>query len=211
MIEDMPKILGGSLAEHRRRTRTALFAALSELMGERGFDAITLADIAARARIGRTAVYNHFPDKESLLLAFIEHETSAYVAALEASLDEVKDPVEQLRVYVREQLKLERTYHFAPGPDLREVISQEAARHLRAHVGQVETLLRQILTRAVTAGEIPSQPLDAVVPLVHACLSGRRVPREEPARSEFVDATEQFVLRAVGAQAVEPVRAVEVA
>ncbi|MPV38891.1 TetR/AcrR family transcriptional regulator [Georgenia subflava] len=207
----MPKILGGSLAEHRHRTRTALFTALSELMRERGFDAITLADIAARAGIGRTAVYNHFPDKESLLLAFIENETSAYVAALEASLDEVDDPVEQLRVYVREQLELEHTYHFAPGPDLREVISQDAGRHLRRHVGQVETLLRQILTRAVAGGDIPDQPLDAVVPLVHACLSGRRVPPEEPARSAFIDATEQFVLRALGARVVEPVRAVEVA
>ena len=63
----MPKIIGGSLAEHRQQTRLRLFAALSALMADRGFDAITLAEIAQRAGIGRTAVYNHFPDKESLL------------------------------------------------------------------------------------------------------------------------------------------------
>ncbi|HEY5555152.1 MAG TPA: helix-turn-helix domain-containing protein, partial [Cellulomonas sp.] len=67
----MPKIIGGSLHEHREQTRRRLFAALSALMADRGFDVITLADVAAAADIGRTAVYNHFPDKESLLVAFI--------------------------------------------------------------------------------------------------------------------------------------------
>lgn len=207
----MPKILGSSLAEHRERTRSALFAALSRLMRERGFDAISLADIAATAGIGRTAVYNHFPDKESVLLAFIEHETSAYVRALELSLAEVEDPVEQLRVYVRQQLQLERSYHFAPGPDLREVVSHEAAAHLRGHVGMVEDLLRQILARAIATGDIPEQHLDAVVHLVHACLSGRSVPRGEPERGQFIAATELFVLRAVGARTAWSARAAEVA
>jgi AcrR family transcriptional regulator len=200
----VPKIIGSSLAEHRERTRSALFASLSRLMRERGFDAISLADIAADAGIGRTAVYNHFPDKESMLLAFIEHETSAYVDALRRALAEVEDPVEQLRVYVREQLRLERSYHLAPGPDLREVVSHDGAHRLRSHVGQVETVLRDILARAVAVGDVPEQHLDAVVQLVHACLSGRRVPRDEPARSAFIDATETFVLRAVGARVAAP-------
>lgn len=203
----MPKIIGGSLAEHRERTRAALFGALSGLMRERGFDAISLADIAAAAGIGRTAVYNHFPDKESLLLAFIEHETSAYVRSLDESLANVEEPVERLRVYVRQQLSLAPSYHFAPGPDLREVVSHEAVRDLRSHVRQVESLLRQILTEAIDAGDIPDQDLDTVVPLVHACLSGRRGPQEEPGRSAFVDATEEFVLRAVGATLTGPVAA----
>lgn len=205
----MPKIIGGSLAEHRERTRAALFGALSELMTERGFDAISLADIAGRAGVGRTAVYNHFPDKESLLLAFIEHETLSYVRSLEESLAEAAEPVEQLRVYVRQQLDLAPSYHFAPGPDLREVVSHGAARDLRAHVRQVESLLRNILTRAIDAGDIPAQDLDAVVPLVHACLSGRRGPQEEPGRSAFVAATEEFVLRAVGAAVADRAAAAE--
>ena len=74
----MQKIMGSSLAEHRERTRTALFDALSELMTKRSFDKITLSDVAAHAGVGRTAVYNHFADKEDLLLAFMEHETARY-------------------------------------------------------------------------------------------------------------------------------------
>src|SRR6187549_324632 len=116
----MPKIIGGSLHEHREQTRQKLFAALSTLMAEQGFDAITLAEIAQAAGVGRTAVYNHFPDKEALLLGFITHD--------------IDDPVEQLRTYVRQQTQLKRVYHVAPGPELRSVLSRTAQQRVREHV-----------------------------------------------------------------------------
>jgi AcrR family transcriptional regulator len=195
----MPKIIGATLHEHRAQTRLRLFAALSELMAERGFDAISLADIAAAAGIGRTAVYNHFADKESLLLGFIAHETAEYVGALEAALADVEDPVEQLRTYVRQQAQLTRVFHLAPGPDLRTVLSRGTQQRLREHVVGVEAILRRILERGIAAGVLPPQDIATTVPLVHACLSGRGVPDDGPAREQAVLATETFVLRAVGA------------
>ena len=195
----MPKIIGGSLSEHREQTRRKLFAALTSLMNEQGFDAITLADIAAAAGIGRTAVYNHFHDKESLLLAFITYETEQYVATLERSLEGVDDPVEQLRTYVRQQAQLKRVFHLAPGPDLRTVLSRGTQAQLREHVVLVESILRRILAAGITQGAFPEQPVDTTVPLVNACLSSRGLPEDGPARAAAVAATETFVLRAVGA------------
>ncbi|WNB85704.1 TetR/AcrR family transcriptional regulator [Cellulomonas sp. ATA003] len=195
----MPKIIGGSLHEHRERTRQQLFAALAELMAERGFDAITLAEIAAAAGVGRTAVYNHFADKESLLLGFIAHETAQYVATLEEALAGIDDPVEQLRTYVRQQTRLSRVFHLAPGPDLRTVLSRGTQHRLREHVVGVEGVLRRILVAGIDAGVLPPQDIDTTVPLVHACLSGRGVPDDGPARDQAAAATEAFVLRAVGA------------
>ncbi len=194
----MPKIIGATLHEHRTRTRERLFAALSELMAERGFDAISLADIAAAAGIGRTAVYNHVADKESLLLEFIAHETAGYVTTLEAALVGVDDPVEQLRTYVRHQAQLTRVFHLAPGPDLRTVLSRGTQARLREHVVGVEAVLRRILEHGIASGVLPPQDIDTIVPLVHACLSGRGVP-DGPGRDQAVRATEAFVLRAVGA------------
>src|SRR5690606_11952524 len=129
----MPKIIGGSLQEHRAQTRHKLYTALSTLMAERGFDSITLADIAARASVGRTAVYNHSADKDALLLGFIAHETERYVAALSRALDEILDPVEQLRVYVRQNARLRTAFSFAPGPDLRSVVGRGARGKLGDH------------------------------------------------------------------------------
>ena len=138
----MPKIIGGSLHEHREQTRQKLFAALSALMAEQGFDAITLAEIAGAAGVGRTAVYNHFPDKESLLLGFITHETEQYAATLQRSLDDIDDPTEQLQMYVRQQAALTRVYHLAPGPELRSVLSRGTQQRVREHVVVVEQILR---------------------------------------------------------------------
>lgn len=196
----MPKIIGASLHEHREQTRRRLFSALSTLMSERGFDAITLADIAAAAGVGRTAVYNHFPDKESLLLGFITHETEQYAAGLQASLDDIDDPVDQLRAYVRAQASLTRVYHVAPGPELRSVLSRGAQQRVREHVGVVEQILRRILAAGIASGALPEQDLDTTVPLVNACLTGRNLPDGGDEREHAIAQTEAFVLRAVGAR-----------
>ncbi|MFC8734073.1 TetR/AcrR family transcriptional regulator [Luteimicrobium sp. NPDC057192] len=198
----MPKIIGGSLHEHRAQTRQKLFTALSTLMTDRGFDTITLAEIAAAAGVGRTAVYNHFPDKEAMLLGFITHETEQYVHTLERALADVDDPVEKLRTYVRQQARLSRVFHLAPGPDLRTILSKQAQHRLREHVVLVETILRDILDEGVETGELPPQDVEVTVGLVNACLSGRLIPESSPERERCIEATESFVLRAVGAHQV---------
>lgn len=194
----MPKIIGSTLAEHREHVRTRLFSALARLMETTGFDTLTMSDIAAEAGVGRTSVYNHFADKESLLIGYIEHETGQFLIDLRAALEGVTDPDERLRIYIRQQMALTTTYH-APGPDLRSVVSHDTVARLREHVREVERLLREILADGITAGRLPDQDVDAVVPLVHACLTGRARPRDEDSRLRAVSATEEFVLRAVGA------------
>jgi len=200
----MPKIIGASLHEHREQTRLRLFDALSRLMAEQGFDAITLAQIAAEAGVGRTAVYNHFADKESLLLGFITYETEQYAVTLQKALDDVDDPVERLRIYVRQQVELASSHHVTPGPELRTVLSRGTQQRMREHVVVVERILRGILTAGIASGEFPEQDLDVTVPLVNACLSGRGVPEDAAARERALEQTEAFVLRAVGATAPVP-------
>lgn len=47
---------------------TSLGTALDELLATRGFDEITLKDIASAAGIARNTIYNYAPDKVALLL-----------------------------------------------------------------------------------------------------------------------------------------------
>ncbi len=194
----MPKIIGGSLAEHREQTRNKLFTALATLMDDRGFDSITLAQIAQAAKIGRTAVYNHFPDKESLLVGFINHETEQYVASLERELENVDDPVDQLRTYVRAQMRLKRVFHLAPGPDLRTVVSRGTQHQLREHADMVEGILKRIIGTGIERRAFPPQDLSVTVALVNACLSGRTLGHDDASRAVATRATEEFVLRAIG-------------
>jgi AcrR family transcriptional regulator len=50
-----------------RRTREAIRAALMELMTEKDYEAVTVADIITRADIGRSTFYTHFTDKQQVL------------------------------------------------------------------------------------------------------------------------------------------------
>ncbi|MDU0347808.1 TetR/AcrR family transcriptional regulator [Actinomyces sp. MRS3W] len=196
----MPKIMGNSLAEHRERTRRALFDALSDLLAQRPFDKITLSDVAARAGVGRTAVYNHFTDKEDLLLAFMEHETGRYAKELTRILTNVEDPIDRLRIYVRQQALIKRHYHFPSGGPLANSVSRSTAGRLHAHAGYMTAMLTQILSDAMDSGAIPRQDPALVIPLIHACvLGGRPTPTEPRARAAYLDALDVFVLRAVGA------------
>jgi AcrR family transcriptional regulator len=56
-----------------QRTREQLQKALIELMGERGYDAVTIQDIVDRANIGRTTFYLHYNSKDELFVSC--HET----------------------------------------------------------------------------------------------------------------------------------------
>jgi AcrR family transcriptional regulator len=50
----------------RLATRQAILAAATRLFLERGFDDVTVDEIAAAADVGRMTVFNHFPRKEDL-------------------------------------------------------------------------------------------------------------------------------------------------
>ena len=53
----------------KRETRDAIAAAAMQLFLERGFDAVTVADVARAADVSEKTVFNHFPTKEDLVFA----------------------------------------------------------------------------------------------------------------------------------------------
>lgn len=55
-----------------RRTQRALCQAMVELILEKGFDAITVAEIAERADVGRSTFYAHYAEKEDLLAGSVD-------------------------------------------------------------------------------------------------------------------------------------------
>jgi AcrR family transcriptional regulator len=59
-------------AEHAEDTRVAVLNAAEQLFTDPGFDAVTLDDIAARARVTKGAVYHHFDSKPALFRAVVE-------------------------------------------------------------------------------------------------------------------------------------------
>jgi AcrR family transcriptional regulator len=61
---------GGSLTDRkRRRAKEAIRQAALDLFSERGFDAVSVTDIAERAEVGRTTFFRYFGDKQEVLFS----------------------------------------------------------------------------------------------------------------------------------------------
>lgn len=66
-----------------RRTHKLLRDALIELIEERGFDALTVGEIAARALVSRAAFYRHYADKFALVEQVFEEAMQPLFAAIQ--------------------------------------------------------------------------------------------------------------------------------
>jgi AcrR family transcriptional regulator len=80
-----PKVIPappGRREGRKRRHRDALYAAAGRLFGERGFDAVTVAEIAAEAGISVKTLFQYVHAKEDLLFAGEAEAISALVAAI---------------------------------------------------------------------------------------------------------------------------------
>lgn len=195
----MPKIIGESLASHRELTRARLFEALGSLMGEQSFESITMSQIAERAGVGRTAVYNHFADKEVLLLAYMREVTGEFARVLTQRLEAEPDPLMRLRIYIRSHLQMIGRYHVKAGMGLRRHMSGQGASHLHDHAGVVGEVLIGILDEAMERGLIAQQNTLGAVHLIHATLQGQRLPQDPEHRESALMLVETFILRGLGA------------
>jgi AcrR family transcriptional regulator len=70
-----------------RRTRAALLAAAHAILGEQGFEALTMTAVADRAGVTRRTVYMHFPTRGVLVGEVFDH--VAQVEGLAESLEQV--------------------------------------------------------------------------------------------------------------------------
>ncbi len=98
----MPKLTGGTtLAEHKAATRDAMLDAFAVELHQRPWQDLKLQTIAERAGVARTAVYNYFPDRTTLLLAWSEREMTRFMALAARELADRTDPVDRLQVLVK--------------------------------------------------------------------------------------------------------------
>ena len=80
----------------------AIVSAVNRLLAEKGFDAMTVDEVAAEVGIAKASLYKHFPSKEDLAAAAmvrVMDRARAFLDSLEARTE--SKPIEQLRAVAR--------------------------------------------------------------------------------------------------------------
>src|ERR687893_545599 len=72
----------GLRARKKRAAREAIATTARRLFAERGFDAVTVAEVAAAADVSEKTVFNYFPTKEDLAFAGREEGIAQFVSAI---------------------------------------------------------------------------------------------------------------------------------
>lgn len=69
--------------EHKAERRTRILAAARKLIAERGYEGLTMRDLAGASRVSVPTLYNLFGGKQALLLGELESTFAAVVAGIE--------------------------------------------------------------------------------------------------------------------------------
>jgi AcrR family transcriptional regulator len=136
-------------AEAQARTRADLLAAAARVFARRGYDAATVADVAAEAGYSHGAVYSNFAGKEDLFLALYEDWVAQRTAALADGWPAEGDLARRARVAAEQWLR-----HLARHPEaflLRLEFSSRAARDpaLRRKLGNRTAAVPVLLERLI--------------------------------------------------------------
>jgi AcrR family transcriptional regulator len=78
----------------------AIIAAVNRLLADKGFDAMTVDEVAAEVGIAKASLYKHFPSKEDLAATAMARVMQRAVAFL-VEVDPKQPPLERLRVTAR--------------------------------------------------------------------------------------------------------------
>ncbi|CAM2992830.1 TetR/AcrR family transcriptional regulator [Prescottella defluvii] len=198
----MPKLTGGAtLAEHKAATREAMLDAFAVELHEKAWQDLKLQSIAEKAGVARTAVYNYFPDKTALLLAWSEREMTRFIALAHRELGDRTDPVDRLQVLIKLVL-IEFSLQRVAGASVAAVLPPEDRAEFFAHIAPLAELVEQLLQDGMDAGAFAVADPAATGQLVMACLESQRPALIAGDRTDAAVArTLPFVLRALSATA----------
>ena len=154
--------------QNRIRLRASILEAATALFASRGFDVVTMNDIAAKAGVVRATVFNYFPSKHSLIEAITEEVFAYYTAIVERALEEADASVPALltTLLVHMGEGIEHAQQFYSGV-FREILRIRAglgdstsSQELRsAALGGLETLMERGRRRGELRSDIDAREL----------------------------------------------------
>jgi len=183
----MPRIKAESLAEHRSLVRARILDSFGEELHEKGYAALTLADVAARAGIARNTIYNYAADKNDLMLEFVERSVDEYLTRARAELATCPSASEQMRYLIHSQINQflhepgsGSTAGMLEGGSLPPAVFDA----LMGRLSGVHRLIGEVVERGTRSGEFHRVvDIPATVEMIASVIGSQRMPVGEHTRS----------------------------
>ncbi|GEK80324.1 TetR/AcrR family transcriptional regulator [Agrococcus baldri] len=153
--------------------RAQIIAAAIDTVNEIGYHRASLAEIAVRAEVAKSAIVYYFSSKEALLLSIVDEVFTGLHEAIAPAVLAQTDPAAQLRTYAREYLAHVDAHRAEVTAGIEIVVSHRTEDGTPLYLTGTEEdsrLLRDILTAGMDAGVFRRMPLHFAVGIVEALL-----------------------------------------
>ena len=199
----------------RLLTRQGISNAATRLFCERGFDQVTIDEIAAAADVGRMTVFNHFPRKEDM---FFDREEEGREMLREAlrQRDSRVTPIETLRLLAHRLAKEQSPFVEFSAASQGFIETIERSEALKARARAIRDEIAQVVAVALAEG-VERKPADPdahlaadlllatwTVALIHAHRIFRQGRDTEKAKAIFLALVDKGVIGLKAAMAGTP-------
>ena len=164
----------GRVERKRGRRIQEIVTTAAELFGARGYDAVSLEDVAERLDVTKGSLYYYFASKDELVTAAIETLGNEWTARLEGlPAGQKGTPAERLRALAREHIGIAvREY---PAALRLYLVPQEWPAAQRGRIKELrrrhDQVFRAVVEEGVSSGVFTVTSVDAALQCMHAAMS----------------------------------------
>jgi AcrR family transcriptional regulator len=151
--------------EELDRRRHEIFNAAVKLFTEKGFNETSMRAIAEAAGVGKSTIYDYFPSKDEILIAFVVDEVGHMTSAAEEILTQSLSAAEKLRSILRQHLDymLANKLLFLKLTFETQRLNFESQQCIQRHRYAYQDMLCDLVRQGIRDGEFrPVNPLLAI-------------------------------------------------
>jgi AcrR family transcriptional regulator len=173
-VAPAPPATPGRIERKRGKRIQQILATAAALFGERGYDAVSLEDVADRLDVTKGSLYYYFASKDELVTAAIETLGNEWTARLEGlPAGQSGTPADRLHALVREHIGIAvREYPAALrlflAPQDWPAAQQARIKELRR---RHDSVFRAVVEEGVSNGDFTVTAVDPVLQCMHAAMS----------------------------------------
>jgi len=154
-----------------RAREDAIVASVNRLLAEKGFESMTVDEVAADVGIAKASLYKHFPSKEELAAAAMVAVLDRALAFLDAEAAREATPIEHLKSVARWTMQVTMAGEMPSLPSQSSTLRTALMQH-RGYLDRVMTVSERLgewISAAQANGEVdPTLPPEAVLYTLYA-------------------------------------------